>query len=41
MDVVKHGEKFDATEFATLQCGCDHAECSCDSDTVLPEDSSK
>ena len=32
LHTVQDNKSFEST------CGCDHAECSCDSDTLLPEE---
>ncbi len=37
MEIISFG--YEKNEIYDMDCGCDYCECSCDTDTLLPEDS--
>lgn len=37
MEIIREGIKRERI-FEAFDCGCDYCECSCDTDTILPED---
>ena len=38
MQIIREESKKEIERVVFQSCGCDYCECSCDSDTLLPED---
>ena len=39
MEIITNG--YENNVLQNMNCGCDYSECSCDTDTLLPEDADK